>query len=214
MTDSECSHSSRVQVRTSLVRVVAILALLVTGLSAQASLPGGGLRESFERVFRGGAAPEIEEGLVLGAILESKSDLGNKSTNERSRWAGRWIESLQNARREGATPWPTHQLAKLTQNAEPWTVEVRYLGTAGLSANSSSGSDDMALGESSASNAEDQRVEVIWRARDEVRHRETLSLSWGVTGEVSYRPSGGDPMRAFVKLVRVRYPKPKAVPNS
>jgi hypothetical protein len=116
-----------------------------------------------------------------------------------------------------------HQLAAVTrvnamQRPERWIVEVRYLGESSRSnvenpegsADRSDRSRTSLVGALSGT----QKVEIVWRRESEILHREILNLSWGVTGEAIYRPSEGEAMKAFVKLVRVRYATPQISPES
>ncbi|HRK06487.1 MAG TPA: hypothetical protein PLZ57_01855 [Pseudobdellovibrionaceae bacterium] len=183
---------------------VLLMSVLAISPGVFAATPNSSWREKIEAVLQRGSTPEIREGLVLGAVLEVQGT-ESAETKNRGRWSGRWIEALHSLSPNMKSQRPAHQLAALHTPQGQWTVEVRYMGESaqgaererGDLANLSRDEDREALGA--------QQVEVTWLKDGEVSHREALNLTWGVTGEAQYRPVGGDLMRAYVKLVKVRY---------
>jgi hypothetical protein len=184
----------------------AILWLSLLGISPSAfgAIPDSSWREKIEAVLQRGSTPEIREGLVLGAVLEVQG-VEKAEAKDRGRWSGRWIEALNSSSQSMKRQRPAHQLAAYHTPQGQWTVEVRYIGELAQNAERELG-DSVKLSRDEAREVSgDQQVEVTWLKDGEVSHKEALNLAWGVTGEAQYRPAGGDLMRAYVKLVKVRY---------
>lgn len=170
--------------------------------------PSSSWREKIEAVLQRGSTAEVREGLVLGAVLEvqgsEKTAAGDRSV-DRGRWSGRWIEALNSSPQKMKIERHAHQLATLHTQQGRWTVEVRYVGE---SSQATEGERAQAVHLSNEAVQEatgDQQVEVTWLKDGEVSHQQFLNLTWGVTGEAQFRPVGGDLMRTYVKLVKVRY---------